>query len=194
MTENYRIHEIYNNDLRYNRNLHDNLYDNNDYDYNHNTDNDNDFNNDVDNKDDFQDNNYEKLNFNYDDNNLDYNHFIDDNDDEINYDNDNNNLGYDNDDDQMTHDDFIKDIEEDRPCSSTPNKFLNNSQAIFYSLEEICEYQNINSESFFEDSFNLKLNTTLPDLNTVDNTINFISNSSIDSTIHLNENSLNSLS
>ena len=69
-----------------------------------------------------------------------------------------------------------------------------NSQATFYSLEETCEYPEINSESFFEDSFNLRLNAKLPDLNTVDNIIDFISNSSIDSTIHLNENSLNNLS
>ena len=92
----------------------------------------------------FQDNNYDKLNFNYDDNNLDYddNDFIDDNYDKHNYDNDDNNLEYDNDDDQMTHDDFLKDIEEDRPCSSTPNNFLNNSPAIFYSLEDISESLN----------------------------------------------------
>ena len=68
-----------------------------------------------------------------------------------------------------------------------------------YSLEETSEYPNINSKSFFEDSlnsskFDLKLNQTLPDLNTVDNIINFITNSSIDSTLHLNENSLNNLS
>ena len=54
----------------------------------------------------------------------------------------------------MTHDDFLRNIEDDWPRSSKPNnlKSLDNSQEIFYSLEEIIENPNRNfqNESFFE--------------------------------------------